>query len=97
MDIVRRSDGKFHVLLLIADGQVVPGPCMETTKRAIVEASRYPLSIIMVGVGDGVAHTRMALAANVKSFVCFCVSAAVRLVLAVIDMLCRPLGDNAEV
>lgn len=54
MDIVRQSDGRFHILLLIADGQVVPGQCMEDTKRAIVEASRYPLAIIMIGVGDGV-------------------------------------------
>eukprot|EP00892_Ulva_mutabilis_P002223 jgi/Ulvmu1/12000/UM083_0013.1 len=53
LDVVRQSGGRFHILILIADGQVVPGQCMEKTKRAIVEASRYPLSIIMVGVGDG--------------------------------------------
>ena len=37
-------------MLIITDGQVtVP----DDTVRAIVEASEWPLSIIMVGVGDG--------------------------------------------
>ena len=38
--------------LIIADGQVTDGD-LEDTKRAIVEASNFPISIIMVGVGDG--------------------------------------------
>jgi E3 ubiquitin-protein ligase RGLG len=57
------SGNKFHVLLLIADGQVtrsadVPdgelSPQERDTMAAIVAASRaVPLAIVMVGVGDG--------------------------------------------
>ncbi|KAK4488800.1 hypothetical protein RD792_004590 [Penstemon davidsonii] len=62
MNIVEESAGQYHVLLIIADGQVTRS--VETpndqlslqekkTIEAIVKASAYPLSIILVGVGDG--------------------------------------------
>jgi E3 ubiquitin-protein ligase RGLG len=48
-ELVRRS-GEYHILLLIADGQVDE---VNDTVNAIVEASHHALSIIMIGVGDG--------------------------------------------
>jgi hypothetical protein len=49
MDTVRATE-KFHILVIIADGEVTE---RDETVRAIVEASQYPLSIVVVGVGDG--------------------------------------------
>ncbi|KAF3337243.1 E3 ubiquitin-protein ligase RGLG2-like protein [Carex littledalei] len=50
--IVEQSGGQYHVLLIIADGQV-SREHEKKTIDAIVEASEYPLSIVLVGVGDG--------------------------------------------
>ncbi|KAG5529016.1 hypothetical protein RHGRI_029624 [Rhododendron griersonianum] len=69
IDIVEKSNGQYHVLVIIADGQVCyvlssvtrsldtpPGRFSlqeQATVNSIVTASQYPLSIILVGVGDG--------------------------------------------
>ncbi|XP_068641049.1 E3 ubiquitin-protein ligase RGLG1-like [Aristolochia californica] len=60
--IVDHSGGQYHVLLIIADGQVTRSidtdqghlsPQEQDTINAIVKASEHPLSIVLVGVGDG--------------------------------------------
>ncbi|KAL8043708.1 hypothetical protein ABFX02_08G002700 [Erythranthe guttata] len=63
MTIVEQSGGQYHVLLIIADGQVTGSedtegggklsPQERKTVQALVDASKFPLSIILVGVGDG--------------------------------------------
>ncbi|XP_022990089.1 E3 ubiquitin-protein ligase RGLG2-like [Cucurbita maxima] len=62
MTIVEQSGGQYHILLIIADGQVTRSvdtergtlsPQEQKTVDAIVEASKFPLSIVLVGVGDG--------------------------------------------
>ncbi|TVU36967.1 hypothetical protein EJB05_18927 [Eragrostis curvula] len=61
ISVVQNSNWQYHVLVIIADGQVTTtnsndgrlSPQELATIQAIVDASYYPLSIVMVGVGDG--------------------------------------------
>ncbi|KAG5136807.1 hypothetical protein JHK82_021538 [Glycine max] len=62
IDIVEKNRGQFHVLVIVADGQVTRSvdtsdgelsPQEEKTIKAVVDASAYPLAIVLVGVGDG--------------------------------------------
>lgn len=50
MKIVQESGNQFHVLVIVADGQVT---AMGKTAQALREASSLPLAVIVIGVGDG--------------------------------------------
>lgn len=52
MRIVIMNNCKYHILLIIADGTVTQNT-LQPTIEALEAASRLPLSIVMVGVGDG--------------------------------------------
>lgn len=62
MNIVEERGGLYHILLIIADGQIAESKNdgfdqlsyqEQKTIETIVKASEFPLSIIVVGVGDG--------------------------------------------
>nr|GEV72465.1 E3 ubiquitin-protein ligase RGLG2-like [Tanacetum cinerariifolium] len=59
MTILEKCGGQYHVLLIIADRQVgnvtLQNKSVQEKKMvdAIVQASKLPLSIVLVGVGDG--------------------------------------------
>ncbi|XP_072371456.1 copine-1 isoform X1 [Scyliorhinus torazame] len=45
----QNTAGQYYVLLIITDGEITD---LDQTRNAIVEASKLPMSIIIVGVGD---------------------------------------------
>ena len=51
IEIVKISK-QYHILLIICDGGI-SAECEKQTISAIVEASKYPLSIVCIGVGKG--------------------------------------------
>ncbi|ESN93558.1 hypothetical protein HELRODRAFT_151316, partial [Helobdella robusta] len=52
MKIVINSDNNYHILIVITDGQL-PEEEFSKTQKTLVKASQLPLSIIVIGVGDG--------------------------------------------
>ncbi|KAA0145631.1 hypothetical protein FNF29_07725 [Cafeteria roenbergensis] len=50
VEIVRRSKGNFHVLIIVTDGQVTDEA---VTQAALRRASKFPLAVVVCGVGDG--------------------------------------------
>ena len=52
IEIVERT-GEFTICLIIADGCIDTKNALEASRAAVLRASKYPISIITVGVGDG--------------------------------------------
>lgn len=54
IELVKARGNTFHILLIVADGQVddVEG-CLQSTYEAIRRACSVPLSIVVIGIGDG--------------------------------------------
>jgi E3 ubiquitin-protein ligase RGLG len=55
LNIVHASNGSYHLLIIITDGFITED--LESLNKAVLaKASLFPLSIIIVGVGDGDGH-----------------------------------------
>lgn len=50
MGIVEDANRTYHILLILCDGQITD---WATTKRELKRACKFPLSIIIIGIGDG--------------------------------------------
>eukprot|EP01023_Acetabularia_acetabulum_P047716 TRINITY_DN5032_c0_g2_i1.p1 TRINITY_DN5032_c0_g2~~TRINITY_DN5032_c0_g2_i1.p1 ORF type:complete len:361 (-),score=56.47 TRINITY_DN5032_c0_g2_i1:1123-2088(-) len=62
LQVVADNDYRYHLLVLISDGGITGNvdpnpdglsPWEQDSKDALIEASNFPLSVVMVGVGDG--------------------------------------------
>ena len=62
IDVVVADNNSYHILVILADGEITRPSSLgpnevsqfeSDTIDAIIEASQHPLSIVMVGVGDG--------------------------------------------
>jgi hypothetical protein len=48
-----KRTGEYHICVIFTDGCISDGKAHHETVQAIAEASNHPISIIIVGVGDG--------------------------------------------
>eukprot|EP01025_Chloroclados_australasicus_P059379 TRINITY_DN7505_c0_g1_i1.p1 TRINITY_DN7505_c0_g1~~TRINITY_DN7505_c0_g1_i1.p1 ORF type:complete len:319 (-),score=33.02 TRINITY_DN7505_c0_g1_i1:769-1725(-) len=53
--LVEQSGLYYHMLIIIASGSFDP-LLIEENKRALIHASKYPLSIVFIGIGEAVWH-----------------------------------------
>ena len=51
--LVAAAGHRFHLLVIVADGQIDSERDRERTRQALARASHLPLSVVIVGVGDG--------------------------------------------
>lgn len=47
-----RETKRYHLLVIMCDGEISKD-CKKATDKALIEASKYPLSIVIIGIGDG--------------------------------------------
>lgn len=50
VNYIKKETSGYHIVLIITDGKTMT---FEEDKKAFIEASKYPLSFVIVGVGDG--------------------------------------------
>ncbi len=67
INLVIESGYQYHVLIIVADG-LISRNCMAETQEAIIRASHYPMSIIMIGVGDGPFDKMQEFDDNLKAY-----------------------------
>lgn len=63
-----RNKRKHTVLVIMTDGAIDVGKCEEDTLQAVVDASSTPLSIIIIGVGDGTVYDESGRSDDVGKF-----------------------------
>ncbi len=66
LDIIKQNPNEMSILFLITDGELTDEFKFETM-QAIIDASSYPLSIVIIGVGDGPWQNMQKLTRNLFS------------------------------